>query len=209
MKTIVIGNRTTTPSKIVCVGRNYVAHIEELGNPVPDEMVVFMKPNSAISDELRATHIEQLHYEGELSFVYEGGRFSAVGFGIDLTRRALQSRLKEKGLPWERAKAFDGSATFSPFVEIGNDIDSLSMRLEINGREVQSGTIELMMYKPADILAGLSGFLTLNDGDIVMTGTPAGVGPVTAGEVFTGQVTMGNELIVTATWVATDEFSRQ
>jgi len=209
LKTIVVGNRTVTPSKIICVGRNYVAHIEELGNRMPDEMVVFMKPNSAISDDLQATHIEQLHYEGELSFVFEGGRFSAVGFGIDLTRRELQSRLKEKGLPWERAKAFDGSAVFSEFAEIGDDIDSLSMQLEINGREVQVGTIELMMYKPDEILSGLSGFVTLYDGDIVMTGTPEGVGPVTAGDVFTGQVKKDNALIVSATWVAAGESGKQ
>src|SRR6187401_2848464 len=104
------------PSKILCVGRNYVAHIRELGNDVPDTMVVFNKPNSAITGTLRSRiGDEALHYEGELAFAVKKGKLVAVGFGLDLTRRGLQTALKEKGLPWERAKAFDGAALFSEF----------------------------------------------------------------------------------------------
>jgi 2-keto-4-pentenoate hydratase/2-oxohepta-3-ene-1,7-dioic acid hydratase in catechol pathway len=103
MKSIIVDNTQVIPSKIICIGRNYVDHIAELGNEVPDEMVVFIKPNSSIAEQLSSYHDEPLHYEGELCFVYQLGRFSAVGFGLDLTKRQLQSKLKAKGLPWERA----------------------------------------------------------------------------------------------------------
>ncbi|MDP8217976.1 MAG: fumarylacetoacetate hydrolase family protein, partial [Candidatus Theseobacter exili] len=139
--------REVTPSKIICIGRNYVEHVKELGDELPDEMVIFMKPNSALSGDLHLFHNEQIHYEGELSFLYEGGAFSALGFGFDLTKRALQRKLLAKGLPWERAKAFDGSAVFSEFVPFSGDFDSLTIRLKIDGLTVQSGGTELMIYK--------------------------------------------------------------
>jgi len=122
LKKIYVGERSVAPAKIVCVGRNFVEHIEELGNEIPENMVIFLKPNSAVAEDLRACHDEPLHYEGELCFLFEKGRFAAVGFGLDLTKRNLQSQLKVKGLPWERAKAFDGSVVFSSFVPIA-DID--------------------------------------------------------------------------------------
>lgn len=112
-----------TPSKIVCVGRNYTEHIEELGNPVPEQMVLFFKPNASISDELRARHEEPLHYEGEICFGIENGVYRYLGFGLDLTKRGAQKALKERGLPWERCKAFKGSALFSRFVPIEDGID--------------------------------------------------------------------------------------
>ena len=204
LNTITIGGRKLTPSKIVCVGRNYVEHIEELGNEIPEEMVVFIKPNSAISETLRATHQEPLHYEGEICFVVENGRFSAVGFGLDLTKRALQSKLKAKGLPWERAKAFDGAALFSDFVELIADTASLSLTLDIDGRRAQSGKTSMMLYKPETILAELKTFLTLNDGDIVMTGTPAGVGIIQAGDLFEGQVWAGGQPVASGRWQAVE-----
>lgn len=185
------------------MGRNYVAHIEELGNEVPDDMVVFLKPNSAIGRVLHASHGgEPLHYEGELAFVVEGGGFRGVGFGLDLTRRQLQSRLKEKGLPWERAKGFDGAALFSDFVNLPNDLDSLTLSLDVDGEARQAGGVSLMMYKPGQILDELMSFLSLEDGDIVMTGTPAGVGEVRAGEEFTGAVLAAGETLVTGHWLA-------
>ena len=101
MNTICINKKMITPSKVVCVGRNYYAHISELNNEIPDQMVLFSKPNSAISNELNSYHQEPVHYEGELAFVFENGRFSAVGFGFDLTKRGLQSQLKKKSLPGE------------------------------------------------------------------------------------------------------------
>ena len=118
MNTVVVGNRVVVPSKVVCVGRNYVAHIKELNNEIPEDMVLFIKPNSAISDVLKSFHHEAIHYEAELCFLFEGGVFIAVGLGLDLTKRSLQSELKAKGLPWERAKAFDGSAVMSQFIPI-------------------------------------------------------------------------------------------
>jgi 2-keto-4-pentenoate hydratase/2-oxohepta-3-ene-1,7-dioic acid hydratase in catechol pathway len=99
MNSIYYGNRKIEPSKIVCVGRNYVEHIKELGNEISDDMVLFMKPNSSISDELISETNEPIHFEGEISFLYEKGKFSAVGFGLDLTKRELQNKLKAKGLP--------------------------------------------------------------------------------------------------------------
>ena len=137
MNTITVESQSFTPSKIVCIGRNYLEHIQGLGNETPDSMVIFVKPNSSMSTQLRATMEEPLHYEGEISFMVNSGAVYAVGFGLDLTRRELQSRLKNKGLPWERAKAFDGAACFSEFVKIDNtDIESLSVVLEINDREI-------------------------------------------------------------------------
>ena len=189
------------PSKIVCVGQNYAAHIKELGNDVPDEMVVFFKPNSAISESLRTTANEAVHYEGELAFLVNNGGFSHVAFGLDLTRREVQSRLRKQGLPWERAKAFDGAAVFSEFAPFAS-VDALSLTLEINGATVQRGGFDLMIHKPAAVLEELKTFVTLADGDIVMTGTPAGVGPVKSGDEFCGRVYQGSEVLVSANWVA-------
>lgn len=203
MQSITVNDQAVTPSKIVCIGRNYVAHILELGNEIPDAMVIFNKPNSAISDILRSQIADQpLHYESELSFVIEAGKLAAVGFGLDLTKRDLQSRLKAKGLPWERAKAFDGSALFSKFVALPKDISRLSLLLQIDGDLRQAGGVELMMYKPDDILRELGEFMTLDDGDILMTGTPEGVGAIRTGERFEGRVLADNKELVAATWVA-------
>ncbi len=203
MQNIYLDGKTFSPSKVVCVGRNYVAHIEELGNEIPDEMVVFNKPNSAISDILRSqAGGESLHYESELCFLVKDGKLGAAGFGLDLTKRTLQSRLKEKSLPWERAKSFDGSVVFSQFRSFCGDIDSLSLRLEVDGLERQNGGVDLMMYKPETILRELRQFLTLEDGDVIMTGTPAGVGQVHLGERFNGQILENNNVLVEATWVA-------
>ena len=202
MKTVIVENRIVTPSKIVCVGRNYVEHIKELGSEIPNEMIFFLKPNSAISNELQSFHKEQLHYEGELCFLFENGFFSAVGFGLDLTKRELQNRLKSKGLPWERAKAFDGSALFSKFVEISGISSTLSVELDINGKNIQSGNINLMIHKPDEILTELLSFISLNDGDIVMTGTPKGVGVVNSGHTFLGKIKSNAKVITSAEWLA-------
>lgn len=202
LKSVVVGDRNVTPSKIVCIGRNYVEHIQELGNDIPQDMVVFLKPNSAISEVLQSTHQEPLHYESELCFLFENGDFSAVGFGLDLTKRDLQNKLKSKGLPWERAKAFDGSAVFSDFVEMQNNITNLTFALEINGKNVQTGNIGLMIYKPDAILAELLTFMSLNNGDIVMTGTPKGVGVINANQVFVGKVKDNDHTIIDTEWLA-------
>jgi len=206
MQSVTLNNQTITPSKVICIGRNYVDHIAELGNEVPDEMVVFFKPNSAIAKQLNACHQESLHYEAELCFLYQQGRFSAVAIGLDLTKRGLQGQLKAKGLPWERAKAFDGAAVFSEFVTIDGIDDALSLELMIDGNIVQAGGVALMMYKPDVILAQLQEFVTLAEGDVVMTGTPKGVGEIIAGSEFTGKVVYQNQnqnkTLVSASWIA-------
>ncbi len=202
LKTIFIEEREITPSKIICVGRNYIEHIKELNSEIPDNMVIFLKPNSAISQELNSFQKEQIHYEGEMCFVYENGRFSAVGFGLDLTKRELQNKLKSKGLPWERAKAFDGAALFSKFLEIQSIKTNLSIELSVNGNTIQSGNISQMIYKPDAILTELQTFISLNDGDIVMTGTPKGVGIVKKGSVFVGKVIENNAVLTSAEWIA-------
>lgn len=202
MKVVIVDKKQVTPSKIICIGRNYVDHIAELGNEVPDEMVVFLKPNSAISTQLQSFHQEVLHYEAELCFLYQQGKFSAVAIGLDLTKRTLQAHLKAKGLPWERAKAFNGAAVFSDFVLIDEIDNSLSLTLAIDGNLIQAGGVELMMVKPDDILTQLQEFIDLEDGDIVMTGTPKGVGPIVSGSQFIGNVTCQGKTLVCATWLA-------
>lgn len=202
MNVVIVDKKQVIPSKIICIGRNYVDHIAELGNEVPDEMVVFLKPNSAISTQLQSFHQEVLHYEAELCFLYQQGKFSAVAVGLDLTKRTLQAELKAKGLPWERAKAFNGAAVFSDFVLI-NEIDNdLSLALSIDGNLTQAGGVELMMVKPDDILTQLQDFIDLEDGDIVMTGTPKGVGQIVSGSQFIGKVTCQDKTLVSATWLA-------
>ncbi|SHO48573.1 fumarylacetoacetate hydrolase family protein [Desulfopila aestuarii] len=202
MNTVRVENRDVTPSKIVCIGRNYVEHIHELGNEVPTEMVVFSKPNSAITTKLKAVHQEPLHYEAEICYLVENDRLAAVGCGLDLTKRELQSRLKAKGLPWERAKAFDGAALFSPFVQLASADTELGVELLINDEVRQSGSTDLMMYKPSRIFSELQTFMTFEDGDIIMTGTPAGVGVVQAGENFEVRLLKGEEILTTGCWQA-------
>jgi 2-keto-4-pentenoate hydratase/2-oxohepta-3-ene-1,7-dioic acid hydratase in catechol pathway len=203
MQAITIAGRTVYPSKIICVGRNYVAHIQELGNDMPGSMVVFNKPNSAITEILRS-HIDDqaLHYESELAFMVQQGTLAAVGFGLDLTKRTLQTALKEKGLPWERAKAFDGAALFSEFVALPTDIRHLSLRLEVDGELRQAGGVAAMIYNPHAIIGELATFTTLEDGDIIMTGTPAGVGEIRRGQLFEGTVLQGEKPLISAAWVA-------
>ena len=202
MKTIYIESQPIQPSKIICVGRNYLDHVNELGNAIPDSMVVFLKPNSAISNQLNAYHQEPLHYEGEICFTIREGELFAVGFGLDLTKRNLQTELKSKSLPWERAKAFDGSAVFGEFVKLPSKWNELSVDLSINGINTQSGHTGMMMYPPDRILAELKTFLTLNDGDILMTGTPKGVGVIHKGDIFSGSISAGERQLVTSEWRA-------
>lgn len=207
MKSVVVGDSVVVPTKIICIGRNYVDHIHELGNEVPDDMVVFLKPNSAISTVLLSEHQgESLHYETELCFMYQGGRFSRVAVGLDLTKRDLQSKLKTKGLPWERAKAFDGAALFSPFVTIDDTEAPLHFTLSINDNLVQEGNTDLMIYNPQTILSEVQAFISLDDGDIVMTGTPKGVGNIPANSVFNVTLSRGvqadTEILLEWQWLS-------
>lgn len=194
--------REYAPSKIVCVGRNYVEHISELGNELPDQMVIFCKPNSAITDVLHAFHGERLHYEAEICYIIEAGIPVAVTCGLDLTKRELQSKLKAKGLPWERAKGFDGSALFGPFVALDDVEQELTIELYVNGKLRQQGSTSMMLYKPKDITKEIATVMTLDDGDIVMTGTPAGVGEVEAGENYMARILAEGEELVSCSWLA-------
>ncbi|MGB1263442.1 MAG: fumarylacetoacetate hydrolase family protein [Cognaticolwellia sp.] len=203
MQSINTATGDITPSKIVCVGRNYVAHINELGNEMPDNMVLFIKSNAAIGCQLCAYHNQEtLHYEAELSFLYQQGKFTAVAVGLDLTKRALQSQLKTKGLPWERAKAFTGSALFSDFVPLDAINAELGLALDINGECRQKGSVAMMLYSPQVIMEEILSFIALEDGDIVMTGTPAGVGKVGVGDIFDARVLQGDQVVVSKQWQA-------
>lgn len=202
MNTVKVGDRIIVPSKVVCIGRNYVEHIAELNNEMPDEMVVFMKPNSAITEVLQSSVGEQLDYESEICFICEGGRFTAAAFGLDLTKRKLQAKLKAKGLPWERSKAFDGAALFSRFVRIPDETAELSLTLHVNGKPAQSGGTGLMIHKPGQILAELKSFMSLEDGDIVMTGTPKGVSLINPGDRLSGALLLDGKVVSEAEWVA-------
>ncbi len=203
MNQLKIGSEKFIPGKIVCIGRNYLEHIQELGNETPQQMVIFNKPNSSISTRLFALRDEALHFEGEICLMVRSGGFYGVGFGLDLTKRELQSSLKAKGLPWERAKAFDGAACFSDFVTLGDtELSSLSLELVINGKLQQSGGWKLMLHKPDQILIGIQQFMSLDDGDIIMTGTPKGVGQVVVGDRFEGSIKSEEKILVSQDWLA-------
>lgn len=202
MNSILLNGKKITPNKIICIGRNYIEHISELGNEIPDDMVIFIKPNSAITNVLNSFHQEKLHYEGEICFMYSQGTFTAVGFGLDLTKRTLQSKLKKQGLPWERAKSFDGSAVLSEFINLKEINDDLSLTLSIDGQLTQEGGVGSMIYKPAKILEIIQENFSLQDGDIVMTGTPKGVGIIKANSEFKASLIQNKKLLIETIWNA-------
>lgn len=189
--------------KILAIGRNYVAHIEELGNERPDEPVVFTKPNTALLNKNKPFYYpdftQDIHHEVELVLRMCGNGkyidekfahkyYDAIGVGIDLTARDLQSKAKKKGLPWAIAKGFNGSAPLSdhfvPIAEIP-DITDINFRLEINGEVRQQGNTSKMIFSFNEIIAYLSKFFLLQKGDLIFTGTPEGVGPIQVGDVMT------------------------
>lgn len=190
--------------KIVCIGRNYVAHIEELKNEMPVEPVFFMKPDSALLKGNRPFTIpawsSNLHYEIELvlrisktgkhlSREEAGKLFGEIGLGIDFTARDIQHQLSSKGLPWEKAKAFDQSAVLgSAFLPLSafSDLPGVPFRLDVNGKTVQQGHSGLMIFSFEEILVHVSRYVTFRRGDLVYTGTPAGVGPVHPGDHLEG-----------------------
>ena len=204
MRSVGFNGVEVTACKVVCIGRNYVEHIEELGNEIPETMVVFTKPNSAITSTLRY-FTPYTRFEGEICFLIRSWRIAGVGFGLDLTHAHIQERLKAKGLPWERAKAFDGSAVLSEFVAFDGDVNALRMTLTHNDRIVQSGGVERMIYKPDVMIKEIRRFMSLEDNDIVMSGTPKGVGTYGVGDRFVGRVYEGNRLLLEASWTVQDE----
>ena len=199
MKTIRYNNTDFSPSKVVCIGRNYVEHIYELGNEIPSSMVVFNKPNSAITDTLRFISPDT-RFEGEICFLMIGGKIAGIGFGLDLTKGSIQNHLKAKGLPWERAKGFDASAVLGEFVPFTGAPESLRMTLHINGVLVQEATYDLMIYKPLSMIEEIKSFMSFEDGDVIMSGTPKGVNTYRIGDTFTGRIYSGDALLVESTW---------
>lgn len=185
--------------KILCIGRNYVDHIKELGNEAPTAPVVFMKPATAIIGNGETVKIpaysSDCHYEAELAVligkdgkdIAEADALSHVagyGVAIDMTLRDVQDSLKKKGLPWEIAKGFDTSCPLSDFVPADKvaDPQNLTICLALNGEQRQNGSTGLMINTVAKIISYLSGIFTLEEGDVILTGTPAGVGRVQAGD---------------------------
>ncbi len=201
MNSVVFESENVIPSKVVCIARNYVAHIEELKNEVPSEMSLFMKPNSAVSSRLLLPKFGECHYEGEITFLIKDSKFAGVGFGLDLTLRDIQSKLKEKGLPWEKAKAFDKAAVFSEFVKFDKDINNLGIELYINGQLKQKGDVGLMIYKPDEILKEAMKYFTFCDYDLLMSGTPKGVGKFQKGDKFRGRILYNETVLVEKEWI--------
>lgn len=206
MKTIRFNNSTFSPSKVVCIGRNYVEHIRELNNEIPSSMVVFNKPNSAISDTLRFISPDT-RYEGEICFLMMNGEIAGIGFGLDLTKAEIQNHLKTKGLPWERAKGFDGSAVLGEFVPFDVSLESLRMTLHINDSLVQEATYELMIYKPPEMIEEIKTFMSFEEGDVIMSGTPKGVNTYNTGDTFIGRIYSGEQLLVESSWRVESSFT--
>jgi 2-keto-4-pentenoate hydratase/2-oxohepta-3-ene-1,7-dioic acid hydratase in catechol pathway len=194
--------------KIICIGRNYAAHIEELKNEKPGQPVVFLKPETAlIKGEAPFYYPDfstNIHHEIELVLkISKEGKyiqpqfahryFEEIGLGIDFTARDLQDQCKAKGLPWEIAKAFNGSAPIGNFKPVSefSDLKNIDFHLEINGEVKQKGNTSLMLFDFATIIAYVSQFFTLKKGDLIYTGTPAGVGAVQTGDQLIGFI--GNE----------------
>lgn len=201
LKTVLFDSYPITPSKVVCIGRNYVEHIYELNNEIPASMVVFNKPNSAISDTLQCI-TPDTRFEGEICFLIMDGAIAGIGFGLDLTKADLQNYLKSKGLPWERAKGFDHSAVLSYFIPLKCPLESLRMTLHINGSLVQEALYDLMIYKPLEMLEEIKSFMSLEDGDIIMSGTPKGVNTYRENDHFLGRIYSNEDLLLECSWCA-------
>ncbi|MGC9470723.1 MAG: fumarylacetoacetate hydrolase family protein [Bacteroidales bacterium] len=180
--------------KIICIGRNYADHARELNNPLPEKPIFFLKPDSAILIHNKPFYLPDfmgsIHFEAELVVrikrlgkniapKFASRYYDAVTLGIDFTARDLQNECRKNGLPWEIAKAFDGSAAVGPFRSIpSRGLQNLLFRLDINGRTVQEGNTAHMIFPVDELIAYVSKFMTLRTGDLLFTGTPAGVGPV-------------------------------
>ncbi|GAB3920050.1 fumarylacetoacetate hydrolase family protein [Mucilaginibacter myungsuensis] len=189
--------------KIIAIGRNYAEHAKELNNPVPTTPVIFMKPDTAVLKENKPFYhpdfSEDIHHEIELVLKvckegkhidekFAGSYFDEIGLGIDFTARDIQSRHKEKGLPWELAKGFDGSAPISEFVPKANfaDLYDINIKLDINGQTRQDGNTKDLLFSFERLIAFVSKYITLKKGDLIFTGTPAGVSKVAIGDHLEG-----------------------
>ena len=189
--------------KIICIGRNYVNHIAELNNERPDEPVIFLKPDTAILPKKTPFVIpefsNEIHHEIEILVKinkvgkYIDAKFAhkyydEIGLGIDFTARDVQNKLKEKGLPWEKAKAFDGSAIIGDFLPKNNfsSTENITFELKNNGTTVQKGNTSRMLWKIDEIVSYVSQYFTLKKGDVIFTGTPEGVAKVSPNDVLEG-----------------------
>lgn len=188
------------PGKIVCVGRNYAEHARELNNPVPDEPLLFIKPASSAVHLTRPLDFPcnqgEVHFEAELAVLIGRPLTKAsasevesaiLGYGLalDLTLRDLQSKLKEKGQPWERAKGFDGACPLSPFVSADKlPKGNIHFTLDIDGKRQQTGDTDDMLNPIVPLIAHMSQHFTLEPGDVILTGTPKGVGPLVSGQTL-------------------------
>jgi 2-keto-4-pentenoate hydratase/2-oxohepta-3-ene-1,7-dioic acid hydratase in catechol pathway len=185
--------------KILAIGRNYIDHARELNNPVPSEPLFFMKPDTAIVQNnnpfFYPDFTNDLHYETEIvlklqkvgknvSEKFAHRYFTEIGIGIDFTARDIQDKCKEKGWPWEIAKAFDGSAPISKFIpkEEFKDFNNINFHLDLNGKTVQQGNTKDLIFSFDKLIAHVSKYVTIRMGDLIFTGTPAGVGPVKIGD---------------------------
>jgi acylpyruvate hydrolase len=185
--------------KIICIGRNYSEHARELNNAIPTEPVFFIKPDTALLIRNRPFYYPEfthdLHYECEIVYrickvgkhiphKFASSYYDAIAIGIDFTARDLQQKAKEKGLPWEKAKAFDFSAPVSSFLPLSefSDRNNLGFNLTLNGKTVQEGNSKDMIFDIDTLISYISRFITLRTGDYIFTGTPAGVGPVVIGD---------------------------
>lgn len=189
--------------KIICIGRNYADHANELNNAVPERPLWFMKPDTALLKDNEPFYIpdftKDLHYECEVVLrICKAGRhideafadryYDRVTLGIDFTARDIQDEKKKKGLPWEEAKAFDGSAVIGRWLPAASVPFPFSFSLEKNGQTVQNGRTADMLFTPARLISYVSQFVTLKVGDLIYTGTPAGVGPVHIGDRLCGKL---------------------
>ena len=191
--------------KLICIGRNYTKHIEELENEKPSDPVIFLKPDTSILLKKQPFFIpefsDEVHHEVEvLVKIKKVGKdidkkfahkyYDEIGLGIDFTARDLQSKLKSKGLPWEKAKAFDGAAVIGKWLPKTQfaDIDNINFSLKKNEEQVQTGNTRLMLWKINELIEYVSKYFTLKIGDIIFTGTPAGVGKVFANDQLKGYI---------------------
>ena len=185
--------------KIICIGRNYAEHAKEMNSALPTEPVFFLKPDTALIKDNQPFYYPdfstELHHEVELVLkINKPGKniepqfahkyYDEIGIGIDFTARDIQAKCKEKGLPWEKAKAFDGSAPIGQFVnkKMFADLNNINFHLTIDGKIVQKGNTKDLLFSFDTVIAYISKFITLKTGDLILTGTPEGVGPVKIGD---------------------------
>jgi acylpyruvate hydrolase len=182
--------------KIICIGHNYAEHVKEMNNPLPKEPVFFMKPETALIKDNQPFYYpdfsKEIHHEVEIvlkinkpgkniSEEFANKYYNEIGIGIDFTARDLQKACKEKGLPWEKAKAFDGSAPIGSFLD-KKELANIDFHLTVNGQTLQKGNTSDLIFSFDKIISYVSQFITLKTGDLIFTGTPQGVGPVKAGD---------------------------